>query len=97
MRVENYHCKKCNHSWVAPDRREEAWWRNLASKRSGLVPQGGVMDWMRHNTSFNEVSIKIIVIHQSWEVGLCCHCNRALDGHGVVECGHCNGLNYNFS
>jgi len=92
-----YHCKRCKGGWTAPSQKEIIWWRNLSDQRKGFLPEFGAMEWLRENTSLDEISIKCIISHQVREFNKCCHCDDRLNASGVVECRKCGATNYNFS
>lgn len=96
MNLFEYKCEGCDSVWMAPPPSEKEWWEELARSYGGLLPQKGVMDWLKANTNLPEWDIKVIVSHFPWNVGKCNGCSWNIEFEGYGICRNCRTLNYNY-
>jgi hypothetical protein len=95
MLMEEVHCEKCGFSWRSPTALDKA----VQDEVAYLIRNGNRIDAhrrLRTATGMGLYDAKNVEIHVTRERGRCQQCGSALPPGGVVACGRCRSLNYDW-
>jgi hypothetical protein len=93
--VQEFHCNKCDAKWLSPLAFDPVIAREVASLiRNGSTITG--IRKLRDVTGLGLRDAKGIVQHMTRATGRCQQCDTMLSGGGVLVCGGCGSLNYDW-
>ena len=93
--MEEVRCERCGGTWHSPTVFDAAVSREVASLVRERNPMAAIRR-LRESTGMSFRDAKAVQLHITREAGKCQRCGAALTGAGVVSCGKCMSLNYDW-